>query len=127
MNLMPYALMIGINTALETLVSQSYGRNNLVDCGVYLHRAMFLIICLFVPISLSFIWADSIYVHIGIDPEVAGYAKTYITMLIPAMLFNSLGDSIDLFLISMGFNNVVCLLQLVVIPIHLFTCWLFVS
>ena len=26
MNLVPYALMIGINTALETLVSQAYGR-----------------------------------------------------------------------------------------------------
>jgi len=26
MNMVPYALMIGVNTALETLVSQAYGR-----------------------------------------------------------------------------------------------------
>ena len=71
---------------------------------------MFLIICLFVPISLSFFGAESILVRIGIDAVTASYAKTYITMLLPAMLINSLGDSIDLFLISMGFNYVVCLL-----------------
>ena len=43
------------------------------------------------------------------------------------MLFNSLGDSIDLFLIGMGFNNVVLLLQITVIPIHFFCCWFFIS
>ena len=54
MNLLPYALMIGINTALETLVSQAFGRENLLECGLFLHRAMFLIICLFVPIAVMF-------------------------------------------------------------------------
>ena len=46
--------------------------------------------------------------------------------MLPAMLINSLGDSIDLFLIGMGFNNVVLTLQSVVIPIHLFCCWFFI-
>ena len=64
---------------------------------------------------------------IGIDAMTAIYTQAYLTMLLPAMLINSLGDSIDLFLISMGFNNVVCMLQLIVIPIHLLTCWVFVS
>ena len=48
-------------------------------------------------------------------------------MLLPAVLINSLGDSIDLFLISMGYNGVVFFLQLVVIPIHLLSCWLLVK
>jgi len=46
--------------------------------------------------------------------------------MLPAMLINSLGDSIDLFLIGMGFNNVVLFLQSFVIPIHLFCCWFFI-
>lgn len=126
MNLLPYALMIGINTALETFVSQAYGRKNLQECGLYLHRAMFLITCLFVPIAISFFWVGDFLCFVGIDELTAGYAQLYLTMLLPAVLLNSLGDSIDLFLISMGFNNVVCLLQLIVIPVHLITCWLFV-
>ena len=48
-------------------------------------------------------------------------------MIFPAMLFNSLRDSVDLFLISMGFNNVVALIQLIAIPIHLLTCWILVG
>ena len=36
-------------------------------------------------------------------------------------------SSIDLFLISMGYNNVVCLFQMFIIPIHLFTSWLLVT
>ena len=55
MNMLPYALMIGLNTALETLVSQAYGRKNLYECGLFLHRAIFLVLCFFIPIALSFL------------------------------------------------------------------------
>jgi Na+-driven multidrug efflux pump len=34
--LLPYTTMIGINTALETLVSQAYGRKNIYECGLFL-------------------------------------------------------------------------------------------
>ena len=74
MNILPYALMIGVNTALETFVSQAYGRENLQDCGLYLHRAMFVICCLFVPISISFHYAGEFLTVAGIDPETAMHA-----------------------------------------------------
>lgn len=127
MNIVPYTLMVGVNSALGTLVSQAYGRGNLHECGLHLHRAMFLILCLFVPIAVSFFWADNFLMALGIDGVTADHAKIYLTLLLPSVLVNSLGDSIDLFLISMGFNHVVCLLQLIVVPIHLLTCWAFVS
>ena len=110
MNMVPYALMIGFNTALETLVSQAYGRGSLHECGLLLHRAMFLILCLFLPIAVSFFWTESFLKVLGIDGLTAAHAQAYLVMLLPSVLVNSLGDSIDLFLISMGFNNVVCLL-----------------
>ena len=71
---------------------------------------MFLIICMFLPISISFFWVDSLLIAMGFDQLTATYAKEYITILLPAILINSLGDSIDLFLISMGFNTVVFVL-----------------
>ena len=110
MNILPYALMIGVNTALETLVSQAYGRENMRDCGLYLHRAWFLIGCLFIPIAISFLWVDSFLIAVGIEENASAYAKTYLMTLLPSVLLNSWGDSIDLFLISMGFNNIVCVL-----------------
>jgi len=42
----------GINTALETFVSQAFGRGNLRECALYMHRAIFLNTIVFVPITL---------------------------------------------------------------------------
>ena len=47
---------------------------------------------------------------VGIDEQAAIHAQTYLTYMLPSVLLNSLGDSIDLFLIGMGYNNVVLLL-----------------
>lgn len=88
---------------------------------------MFIIVCLFIPLSMSMFWASDALVWMGMDEEASKHAQTYLILMLPAMLFNSLGDSIDLFLIGMGFNNVVLLLQSCVIPIHLFCCWFFIS
>ena len=127
LNLMPYAILLGVNTALETFVSQASGRQDLRECGLYLHRAMFIICCIFIPIAISMFWASDALMIMGMDEQASRHAQTYLTLLLPGMLFNSLGDSIDLFLIGMGFNNVVLLLQITVIPIHFFCCWFFIS
>ena len=110
LNLVPYALLIGVNTALETLVSQAYGRQDLLECGLYLHRAVLTICCIFVPVAISMFYASDVLISLGMDEQASYHAQTYLTLLLPAMLFNSLGDSIDLFLIGMGFNNVVLIL-----------------
>ena len=49
--IVPYSVMIGINTALETFVSRAAGRNNLKDCGLYLHRSMLIITVIFIPVA----------------------------------------------------------------------------
>ena len=71
---------------------------------------MFMVTCLFVPIAIGFLWVGDFLIFVGIDALTANYTQIYVTTLLPAVLLNSLGDSIDLFLISMGFNNVVCML-----------------
>ena len=67
LNLMPYAILVGVNTALETFVSQAYGRQDLRECGLYLHRAMFIICCIFVPLSISMFWASDALIMMGMD------------------------------------------------------------
>lgn len=65
--LLPYTMMIGMNTALETLVSQAYGRNNIYDCGLFLHRSLMLITIMFIPIAVILYHSDSILIFVGID------------------------------------------------------------
>ena len=80
------------------------------DCGLYLHRACLVIAVLFIPISVSFFYVGDLFIDVGIDKQVAAYTEEFLTRLLPAVLFNCLGDSIDIFLVSMGFTNVVCLI-----------------
>ena len=55
MNLMGMSLILGCNSALDTLVSQAAGAGNLKLCGVYLNRARFIMSVMFIPIiALSF-------------------------------------------------------------------------
>ena len=104
MNLVPYAILIGVNTALETLVSQAWGRRDLVECGLLLHRSVFIISCLFVPIAVSVFYIEDFFVMIGLSAEPAMHAQRYLKLLIPCMLMNAVGDAIDLFLIAMGYT-----------------------
>ena len=67
MNLAPYALLTGVNTALETFVSQAYGRQDLRECGLYLHRSMFIICCAFIPLAISMFWSSDALIYLGMD------------------------------------------------------------
>ena len=107
MNLVPYAVLLGVNTALETLVSQAYGRKNLYECGLLLHRAMLIISVLFIPIAISVFFINDFFVFIGMSEDASISATKYLKLLIPVMLMNSIGDAIDLFLIAMGYAKIV--------------------
>jgi Na+-driven multidrug efflux pump len=47
-----YSVVVGLNGALETLVSQAYGAKNYDQCGVYLNRGR---IVLLITFSLVFV------------------------------------------------------------------------
>lgn len=52
MSLMGMSIIMGCNSALDTLVSQSAGAGNLRLCGVYLNRARIIMTILFIPIVI---------------------------------------------------------------------------
>mmetsp|Transcript_19650 Transcript_19650/g.23293 ORF Transcript_19650/g.23293 Transcript_19650/m.23293 type:complete len:83 (-) Transcript_19650:1132-1380(-) len=50
--IMMLAILIGLNTAQESLTSQSFGAGNLRLCGLYLNRGSFILIAFFVPLAV---------------------------------------------------------------------------
>mmetsp|Transcript_29730 Transcript_29730/g.36898 ORF Transcript_29730/g.36898 Transcript_29730/m.36898 type:complete len:83 (-) Transcript_29730:1128-1376(-) len=50
--IMMLAILIGLNTAQESLTSQSFGAGNLRLCGLYLNRGSFILITFFVPLAV---------------------------------------------------------------------------
>ena len=60
LNLFGMGMFYGLNSALETLVSQAYGAKNLYLCGVYLQRGRVIITLFYIPIMMIFLssgWA----------------------------------------------------------------------
>ena len=125
--IVPYSVMIGINTALETFVSRAAGRNNLRDCGLYLHRSMFIILVIFIPVSLVQMNTDKILQFLGIDEESSVVACEYVTTMLPAALINSYNEAIELFLIPLGFTYSICIIQAMVVPFHISFVYFFLE
>ena len=51
-NIFGLAIIYGLNSSVDTLVSQAAGGGNLELCGVYLNRGRYIMTCAFVPISI---------------------------------------------------------------------------
>jgi len=76
-NVLAFAIMQGLNGALETLVSRSYGLSNDVtkldefrrsmrrECGALHNKARFVVTCVMVPIIAIFATSDRILVAMG--------------------------------------------------------------
>ena len=65
-NIMILSLLIGLNSAQETLTSQAYGRGDLHLCGVYLNRGLFVLITFFFTCALGpALLAEKIFLAIG--------------------------------------------------------------
>ena len=64
-NLFGMAFIDGMNGVIEVLVSQAYGNGNKELCGVYLNRARFISLCIFVPIVYIIINISHLYTQLG--------------------------------------------------------------
>lgn len=74
MNVVGLSIAIGLNGALETLISQAYGVKNLRLCGVYLNRGRFVMLAFFVPVIGVLMKTNSFLKAMGQDPEVSELA-----------------------------------------------------
>ena len=61
------ALTIGLNSALTTLVSQTFGTGNLRLCGVYLNRARVVATLVFIPLTILLVNAGRISFALGFE------------------------------------------------------------
>ena len=65
LNLLAVIPIMGANTAIETFVSQSYGANDLRECGNYLNRGRVTVFFIYLPSIAVLFNTDSILIAIG--------------------------------------------------------------
>ena len=74
LNIACISICMGMNGALETLVSQAFGYGNITLCGVYLNRGRVVGTLTFIPCVILLIFAESILLKLGQDPLTCQHA-----------------------------------------------------
>ena len=91
-------ILIGVNCAQETLVSQAFGQREFKLSGVYLIRGFFIMTVVYIPLAVCLCFANLILLFLRQNEGVVGYAQEYIYPMIPALYFFGLFDLVRKFL-----------------------------
>src|SRR5215469_3247671 len=87
----PSLFGIGLVLGLDTLVSHAYGRGDHEACHHWLAQGVYFACIASVPLMLLLVPASLIFVHVGISPEVAAPAGSYLLILtlgtLPLLLY----------------------------------------
>ena len=87
------SILSGINSAQDTLTSQSYGAKNLRLCGIYLNRGSFVLFVAFLILGMiPAVFAENIFVALRFDPEVSKLTARIIRLQMPSLFIYSWTD-----------------------------------
>src|SRR5580698_5541240 len=78
----PAIFGIGILLGLDTLVSQAYGRGDFDECHRWLAQGVYLAGIVTLPLMIVLAAASFGFAKVGIAPEVAGPAASYLRILL---------------------------------------------
>ncbi len=66
-NIFCNSLMIGLNSTLNTLLSQAVGFDDFHLCGVYLNRSRIVLTLMYVPLAILLLQTRTIFDALGFD------------------------------------------------------------
>lgn len=64
-NIFSQSIFLGLNGAVATLVSQSYGSGNLRSCGVFLNKGWFITLVAFIPVFFILMQCERFLLAVG--------------------------------------------------------------
>ena len=92
-NIFCSSLMVGLNSTLNTLLSQSVGFGDYRMCGVFFNRSRIVLTLMFIPLAILLLQTDYIFELLGFDPEASKHSQYYIVLILPGLYFMGLIDS----------------------------------
>ncbi len=97
-NILAFAILYGLNCALDTLVSQSFGAKSYEMCGVYLNRGRLINTVLMLPITVILMNTESLLIAMKQDPAISVIASKFCIMMIPGIWAMTMYDATRRFL-----------------------------
>ena len=83
LNVLIFAVTMGLNGTIETFVAWAYGRGNYKECGTQLNRAKIIVSFVVLPPMILFFFIDKILIACQQDAYVAEIARNYCVWTIP--------------------------------------------
>ena len=107
------AFYYGLNSSIETLVSQAVGAGNLRMAGVYLNTGRLLIFLFSFPICAIFLQTEKLLLVLDQDPLVCRSTYVYVLTNVPGLLFFAFYDLQRRFLVQFGLSRIPMTLQFI--------------
>lgn len=119
-------MQFGMASALETLCGQAYGAEQYRQVGTFTHGAILCLLLVCLPISISWIFTDKLFIFMGQDPLISTAAGKYSIWLIPALFPYAILQSLIRYLQTQNVILPMLLSSLASLFIELLLCWAFV-
>ncbi|XP_017435825.1 protein DETOXIFICATION 40 [Vigna angularis] len=124
--LFAFGLMLGMGSAVETLCGQAYGANKHEMLGVYMQRAIIVLVVTGIPLTVAYIFCDPILLLLGEPPELASVAKVFVYGLIPQIYAYAVNFPIQKFLQAQSVVAPSTFISGATLLLHVLLSWLVV-
>ncbi|ORX94021.1 MATE efflux family protein [Basidiobolus meristosporus CBS 931.73] len=122
-----WSVSIGISTALDTLGSQAFtGSDDPHALGIYLQRALCIMLLLFAPISYLWWNAEYLLLWLNQDPELAALSGVFMRYLLPGAFPFVCFECLKRYLQAQGIMHASTYVLLITSPLNMFTNYWFV-
>ncbi|KAJ9568211.1 hypothetical protein OSB04_004177 [Centaurea solstitialis] len=119
-----FSFMLGMGSALDTFCGQAYGAQQYRMLGVHTQRAMLVLMLMAVPISIVWIYTETIFTWFGQDLEISKEAGSYARWLIPSIFPYGLLQCLFRFLQAQSNTRVLMISTGFTTLIHILVCWI---
>ncbi|XP_078157568.1 protein DETOXIFICATION 16-like isoform X3 [Carex rostrata] len=118
---------LGMGTALDTFCGQAYGAKQYRLLGIYLQRAVFVLLLTSIPLAIIWAFTGQILLHLGQNPEISAEAGIYARWLIPSLFAYGPLQCHVRFLQSQNIVFPMVFCSGVIVLLHMPLCWVLVA